>query len=140
MRALPTTDALPGAKSVVCETVRAWGLSDRLLQDAITVTGELIANAVTHACTPLELRLDCSPGRLRIEVADRDPRDPLLHTPGVGEAGHRGLVIVDALCARWGTRPERGGKSVWGELDTTVDGSGRPLPVEPPCPGEEPPR
>lgn len=112
----PTADAVTQARGVVHETVCAWGLPD-CLQPAVAVTAELVANAVAHAATPLELRLYHHDGLLRVEVADRDPYPPRLTPPTLDEPRHRGLVIVDAFAVDWGTRTGTAGKTVWAELD-----------------------
>ncbi|WP_104783118.1 MULTISPECIES: ATP-binding protein [Streptomyces] len=89
------------------------------------VVGELAANAVRHGRVPgrdfgLRLALDRAADLLRIEIADaasakRLPTAaPSSHPEG--ESG-RGLLLVDALAARWGSAPRRPvGKTVWAEL------------------------
>ena len=49
----------------------------------------------------------------RVAVSDSSPHGPIKRdTPSGGEQG-RGLQIVEALSARWGWRPEDGGKVVF---------------------------
>ncbi|TLS47324.1 ATP-binding protein [Streptomyces montanus] len=94
-------------------------------ESAALVVGELAANAVTHGrvrgrCFRLTLAMD-APDTLRVEVADlRGDRRPQPRTgtaPAAldltAESG-RGLLVVDALAARWGTAPyPPSGKTVW---------------------------
>ncbi|MEU3376201.1 ATP-binding protein [Streptomyces caelestis] len=89
------------------------------------VVGELAANAVQHGRVPgrefgLRLALDPTAGLLRVEVADaasakRLPTAAPSSCPE-GESG-RGLLLVDVLAERWGSRPRSPvGKTVWAEL------------------------
>ncbi|MEV4561532.1 ATP-binding protein [Kitasatospora sp. NPDC049285] len=88
-------------------------------QDIVLVVAELVGNAKLHADGPVDLILDASPDRLRIEVSDtctdlpvpRSPRNPAL--PG----GH-GLFIVQQAVSRWGAQAHGAGKTVWAEFDT----------------------
>jgi hypothetical protein len=90
------------------------------------VTGELVANAVTHAGTMLNVRIRTRVGgAVRVEVTDRDGRPPLLFAPGRSDETHWGLVVVAALASRWGYEPLPTGKVVWAEVDFATD----PVPV-----------
>jgi anti-sigma regulatory factor (Ser/Thr protein kinase) len=85
-----------------------------LVQSAILLVDELVANAVLHAAGPVEVRARLDAARLHVEVADGSPQPPRLRDPDVGG---RGLRIVDALAAAWGVTPAEGdGKAVWFEL------------------------
>jgi anti-sigma regulatory factor (Ser/Thr protein kinase) len=80
--------------------------------DALVVVDELVANAVLHAGTEIELRFALQDDRLGIAVADRAPSRPSLGRPGeVAESG-RGLLLVDALARSWHVLPRRGGGKV----------------------------
>ncbi|MFJ6659647.1 ATP-binding protein [Streptomyces sp. NPDC091377] len=93
------------------------------------VVGELAANAVQHGRVPgrefaLRLTLDTAGGSVRVEVADaasakRLPTAAPTSYPE-GESG-RGLLLVDALAAHWGSTPRHPlGKTVWAELSLTA--------------------
>ncbi|MFD5747910.1 ATP-binding protein [Streptomyces sp. NPDC127033] len=43
--------------------------------------------------------------------------------PGDDDTGGRGLVIVDALCEKWGVRPRDPGKTVWAQLPIAHEAS-----------------
>ncbi|MCZ7415277.1 ATP-binding protein [Streptomyces sp. WMMC897] len=90
------------------------------------IVAELCANAVRHGRVPgrefhLRVELDPRAGLVRIEVADAHPALPpatAVH-PGPDEESGRGLLIVDALAARWGSEPRAPlGKTVWAEVCT----------------------
>jgi hypothetical protein len=56
--------------------------------------------------------------RLGIEVTNAgSPFDHVPRLPPVTDTGGRGLVLVDALAERWGTRHVDGSTTVWFELD-----------------------
>ena len=73
----------------------------------------------------LELRLETSNDRLRIEVHDADPHPPQPRTPAELDESGFGFVLVQALADRWGVRETASGKAVWAELSTEhVAGTG----------------
>jgi GAF domain-containing protein len=86
-----------------------------LLDEALLLVTELVTNAVVHAGTEIELRIETSPGGLRVEVVDRSPGSLPVIRPSPAEAreGGRGVFLLDAVANEWGTRHFSGGKSVW---------------------------
>ncbi|MFH9268556.1 ATP-binding protein [Streptomyces sp. NPDC017546] len=131
----------PEARHRVQEAMRAWGEpADRVEAAALIVT-ELVTNAVQHTSTRrIRCRLLRSADGVRICVWNRGrARIPAPATPGdsaglpVGGVpamgGHedddaldrlaedgRGLLLVDALAARWGTRAALAGRLVWADV------------------------
>ncbi|TPQ15651.1 ATP-binding protein [Streptomyces sporangiiformans] len=102
-----------------------WPHGCAVSESTALVVAELAANAVTHGHVQgrgfrLTLTAEAS-DTLRIEVADpRGDRRPLVRRTGspTDEAG-RGLLLVDALTARWGSEPwPPSGKVVWAEIPT----------------------
>jgi anti-sigma regulatory factor (Ser/Thr protein kinase) len=80
--------------------------------DALVVVDELVANAVLHAGTEVELRFALQDDRLGIAVADRAPARPSVGRPGESAESGRGLLLVDALARSWHVLPRRGGGKV----------------------------
>jgi anti-sigma regulatory factor (Ser/Thr protein kinase) len=80
------------------------------------VIWELITNAVIHGRPPADLDARLLEHTLRIEVADADPRPPMLVTEP-SSAGGYGLHIVQGVSARWGWKPLASGKVVWAEVN-----------------------
>ncbi|WP_436771268.1 SpoIIE family protein phosphatase [Yinghuangia sp. YIM S09857] len=111
----PTAKAAREARGFVRSVLAQWRLPG-LGEAACSVVTELVANAVEHARTPMELRLGHRPGRLVVQVADHDGRLPRRLSAAEGDERHRGLMIVAALAADWGVRPTDTGKVVWAEL------------------------
>ncbi|RAY16049.1 ATP-binding protein [Actinomadura craniellae] len=115
LRAAPKTEAVEYARRAATRAMRTWALLER--EEQVTaIVAELVANAVRHAGTTLELRLSHQDGRVRIEVRDRAARLPRLIVPGPMDEAHRGLLIVDEYAENWGAEPVPGGKVVWAEV------------------------
>jgi anti-sigma regulatory factor (Ser/Thr protein kinase) len=107
----------PGqARRMLVAALRRGGCDERLIQDAALVLTELAANAVLHACSPFSVSVSSGDSTLRIVVGDSRPLDSvragreLIPRPG------RGLGLIDAVSACWGTSGASGGKVVWAEL------------------------
>ncbi|MEO5875437.1 MAG: ATP-binding protein [Streptosporangiaceae bacterium] len=115
LRAAPKTESVEYARRLAARTMRTWSLLEA--EEPVTaIVAELVANAVRHAGTALELRLVHADGMIRIEVSDRDERLPILRVPQAEDEGGRGLYIVDRYSTAWGTTPAPGGKVVWAEI------------------------
>ncbi|MER7760299.1 ATP-binding protein [Streptomyces sp. NPDC097619] len=127
---LPRPVAKARAFTTRCLEDWAWpagpdGVDEDRVEDVVLLVAELVSNAMLHAGGPLELVLDASPARLRVEVSDGgstlpSPRRP--HEPSV--PGGHGLFIVEHASDRWGAERHELGKTVWAEFDT-VGGPGR---------------
>ena len=125
---LPPAGSSPSTARRIVESVVNAHRLDNVLDEALLLVTELVTNAVVHAGTDIDLRVDAGDKRLRVEVIDRTPG--LLHIdshlPSDQREGGRGLLLLDALAAEWGTRHFSWGKSVWFVLVTqeeTADGA-----------------
>ncbi|WP_346766192.1 ATP-binding protein [Streptomyces sp. A0592] len=120
---LPSTPR--GARAARALTVAQLAEQRHPFEDAAQVVAELAANAVTHGRVrgrDFRLALRLAPGpTLRIEVTDtrQEFGPPALCTAPDAEAeSGRGLVLVSALAARWGTTLGPAPlKTVWAEID-----------------------
>jgi hypothetical protein len=124
--ALPS--AVPCARARSREVLRAWGLG-ALAADAEVIIAELAANAITAVRGGVErdgrqsfvrtwMLGDLS--RLLILVWDPAPGPPVLREPGDDDEHGRGLLLVEALSARWRWYHPAlpyGGKVVWALLE-----------------------
>ncbi|CAM5303150.1 ATPase [Streptomyces avidinii] len=92
-------------------------------EDALLLVSEMVANACMHAGGPTSLLLRCTPERLRIEVTDRSPVQPVARPRADPSLpGGHGLLIVERLARQWGSEPVAGdGKCVWVEIDAPPD-------------------
>ncbi|MEU0969321.1 SpoIIE family protein phosphatase [Streptomyces sp. NPDC005917] len=97
--------------------LRSWAVTDDLMDAALLVVSELVTNALIHTDGPVRLDLTLVDHRLRIAVADASPRSPVKPSNIGWEAtGGRGILLVEAMSAAWGTVPVSGGKQVWADL------------------------
>jgi anti-sigma regulatory factor (Ser/Thr protein kinase) len=83
---------------------------------AVLLTSELVANAVLHAGTVLEVVVRVLPERLGIEVHDQGGGQPVRRRYSPTSGTGRGLVLVEELAHDWGTVLTEAGKFVWFEL------------------------
>jgi anti-sigma regulatory factor (Ser/Thr protein kinase) len=120
--------AVSAARRHVRETLWEWKL-DFLADDAELVVAELAANAVRETAAQagasgVTLRVLGGPSRLLILMRDGVLGPPVLPLvpPGTDAVSGRGLLLVEALAARWHWyHPPRpaGGKVVWALLERT---------------------
>ncbi|MGW2564209.1 SpoIIE family protein phosphatase [Streptomyces sp. NPDC001514] len=109
-------NAVQHARRFTARTLRSWDVVEEL-DVALLVVSELVTNAVAHTQGEVRLDLTLSADRLRIAVNDTSPRSPVKPTDVDWEAtGGRGLLIVEATTASWGSVPLSGGKQVWAEI------------------------
>ncbi|GGN63310.1 hypothetical protein GCM10011579_031480 [Streptomyces albiflavescens] len=109
-------EAVRHARRFTRRTLRTWDVSENL--DAVLlVVSELVTNALVHTDGQVRLDLTLINHRLRVSVADNSPRSPIKPTSIGWEAtGGRGILLVEAMSAAWGTVPVSGGKQVWSEV------------------------
>jgi anti-sigma regulatory factor (Ser/Thr protein kinase) len=78
------------------------------------MVSELATNALRHAETSFSVRVDQTPGSVRVEVADGGDGRPAVQSPAPSEPSGRGLRIVESLSDAWGVTAASGtGKTVW---------------------------
>ncbi|WP_326701117.1 ATP-binding protein [Streptomyces sp. NBC_01754] len=105
------------ARRLVCAASTAWGLESAAENGALVVS-ELVANAVQHARRE-SIRVvveRAAHDTVRVAVADLSRARPVEREVGDDEEGGRGLRLVAALAADWGTDERRWGKIVWADL------------------------
>lgn len=135
MTFLNSSASVPVIRALVRKVADAWGYERELIDDAELVAAELTANAVLHGrprgCDRLDVRLKPGQKRLRIEVADCGSSLPNQKVAGSASETGRGLLLVEAVCRRWGVvREIPKGKTVWAELVADAEGAGQSqLPI-----------
>jgi len=116
--------ATGAARRFLRQHLQAWDVPDDAVDDAQLCLSELVTNAVVHAGTASELRVVLDGGVLTVTVRDlggsgrqaagepqpSDDFDPL-------RVYGRGLQLVDALSARWGSERDAVGTTVWFALE-----------------------
>ncbi|MBK3381029.1 MULTISPECIES: ATP-binding protein [Streptomyces] len=106
------------ARRLLRTACAVWGL-DALAEDGALIVSELVANAVQHARRESIRVVIDRPGaaRVRVGVADLSRARPVQREADDSEEGGRGLRLVAALAADWGTDERRWGKIVWADLE-----------------------
>jgi hypothetical protein len=112
---MPHATSAGTARQFVDETLRARG-ADRLLEDAVLLSNELVANAVLRTQRPLALTLLLEDGRLRVAVADAGPKPSRQEEKDRWGEEAQWLELVNALATSWGIDRHFGGKVIWFEL------------------------
>jgi anti-anti-sigma regulatory factor/anti-sigma regulatory factor (Ser/Thr protein kinase) len=121
LRLAPTPTAPSAARRFVRDVCDYWQPAlpgEDVADQAVLLAGELVANAVTHARTEIDLRVELRGELLHISVHDGSPR--LLHLVPAGRAGKggHGLRLVEEVAKAWGVNHHQdGGKVVWCTLD-----------------------
>ena len=87
-----------------------------VLDRVLLCTSELVTNAVEHAGTTTDVRLEQDEECVRIEVDDLSEQLPTMRRPDAMSVRGRGMLIVDRCSDRWGVDTHPGGKTVWCEL------------------------
>ncbi|MFF6979790.1 SpoIIE family protein phosphatase [Streptomyces sp. NPDC008343] len=109
--------AVGHARRFTRRTLRAWGVPPQDMDAVLLVVSELVTNALVHTDGRVRLDLTFVNRRLRVAVADSSPRTPVKPAGISWEAtGGRGILLVEAMAATWGTVPVSGGKQVWSEI------------------------
>lgn len=109
--------AVGHARRFTRRTLRSWNVPADAQDAVLLIVSELVTNALVHTDGRVRLDLTLVNHRLRVAVADASPRTPVKPTSIGWEAtGGRGILLVEAMSAAWGTVPVSGGKQVWSEV------------------------
>ena len=112
------------ARRLCADACADWSL-DPVIHDCSLMVSELVTNAVVHGGGSIALELQHHDGCLRVSVIDAAPLGtgtfrptgrPAGRSAGDEEESGRGLAIVAALAARWGSQPGSDRTRVWFEL------------------------
>jgi anti-sigma regulatory factor (Ser/Thr protein kinase) len=113
-----TTASVPGARQFVAESLSA--LEPEVGEMAALLVSELATNAVVHATSDFAVTVlyPTPTGRVRVEVVDGVPGEPVPLQPPPTAPHGRGLLLVASLADEWGVQEAdaQAGKTVWFEL------------------------
>ncbi|MDQ4070363.1 MAG: ATP-binding protein, partial [Actinomycetota bacterium] len=117
LRLQPEAAQIGEVRRLLRRLLASWRL-DALLEegDVELLATETATNAMRHAGTEATVIVRYLGDRVRVEVGDGSSALPQVRTPGLEEAGGRGLSLVETLSSRWGVTPALGGKRVWFEV------------------------
>ncbi|WP_421118639.1 ATP-binding protein [Aquihabitans daechungensis] len=113
---VPVISEVTRTRRAASEHLRSHQVPDRQLEDTMLLLSELVTNAVHHGAEPLELRVDATDHRIRVEVDDASVEPPVLRPNDPRRLGGMGMRIVNDLADAWGSRPSSSGKTVWFEV------------------------
>ncbi|MBP5939383.1 ATP-binding protein [Streptomyces acidiscabies] len=104
-------------RRAVAKQLSQWGMPAAVDEAELLVT-ELVTNVVKHVGEGVAATLVLESGgeRLRVEIHDRSNAVPVLRGAGCDEECGRGLHLLGALAADWGTALTAVGKAVWCEI------------------------
>jgi anti-sigma regulatory factor (Ser/Thr protein kinase) len=112
------------ARRFVRMAARSWRLPPDTADILETITGELAANALEHTDShSIAVTLSHTADTATVSVTDegRGAQVFVPNEPGPEREHGRGLLITDALAARWGQRQTRSGLTVWAEIDHKIN-------------------
>ncbi|MFF3242493.1 ATP-binding protein [Streptomyces sp. NPDC002870] len=116
------TSSCGKARRQVSGQLKEWKLS-HVADDLVLIVSELVGNAIVHGAGPvrvaLRLRSRDDITHIRLEVGDRglgwDGARPAEESDEEQTCG-RGLWLIEALSARWGSLRHTRGQTVWAEV------------------------
>ena len=111
------TAAVREARAFTTGQLEAWELGDQVTSAAELLVSEMVTNALVHAEGPAHLELHRTGAGVRVCVTDQVAHEPTVEAPDPDTDHGRGLLLVEALAARWGVRPSGAGKTVWAEIE-----------------------
>ena len=109
--------ATRSARALVRDLCATASIGPQAVETAVLLVTELVSNAIQHGGGSALVDADVDRTRLRVAVADSDPRLPTAALAAIDAERGRGLLLVEALSSRWGATPRDDGKVVWFELD-----------------------
>ena len=109
----PNASSLGEGRRFVAQTLRGWNVDEETIEPVMLVANELVANAIVHAHSSPVLSLESSGSDLLLRVADDAGDLTVARRAEPADDGGRGLILVEALCDRWGVDASDSGKTVW---------------------------
>jgi anti-sigma regulatory factor (Ser/Thr protein kinase) len=111
---------VPQVRRFTRSTLDRWELSDAA-NDTELIISELLTNAITatarmKSSARIGLLMTADPGQLLLLVWDASPEPPVRQDHDHDAPAGRGLQIIEALGARWGSCADSHGKVVWAAL------------------------
>jgi PAS domain S-box-containing protein len=126
----PVPESAREAREAVQEAVRDAGCVEHV-ETATLLTSEVVTNAIVHAGTAIELRVQADRSGVRVSVGDESNAVPTQRHYGRTSTTGRGMAMVELLATNHGmVSTSAGGKTVWFELGTP--------PADSPVEGREP--
>ena len=118
---VPADPRAPGSARRALSELRP-ALGDEVVDPAALLLSELVTNSVRHASLDrddlIDVRIEATPGQVRVEVAD--PGSGFTWQPGhardEASEGGFGMLLLRDLASRWGVEPGVPTR-VWFQID-----------------------
>ncbi len=114
-----TPESVREGRRFVRDQLLARGAGD-VLDDATLVAAELLANARQHGFAPVTVSVSGGAGCVRVGVRDASARTPVRPNVSTSNMTGRGVLLVEALSARWGVSVDERGKVVWADFGVSA--------------------
>jgi anti-anti-sigma regulatory factor len=111
----PVFGAARQARDVITDACLRWDEPD-LVAPATVVVSELVTNASVHADTTMTLHAQLRQCHLHLAVVDGSRHHAVRRQASADRPGGRGMNLVDAFSAAWGSTLLPTGKVVWSAL------------------------
>jgi hypothetical protein len=107
-------------REVLQRLLRSWRLEGRTDEDTLVLlTSEVGANAILHTGSDAVAVVSYLGPVVQVAVLDDSSLLPSLRAAGEADMSGRGIALVEALAAKWGTHATPAGKVVWFEMAVT---------------------
>jgi anti-sigma regulatory factor (Ser/Thr protein kinase) len=94
-----------------------------VLDDALLLVTEMVANAVMHGAPPLSIAVECDKRTVEVRVRDGSAVRPKQRRVTAEDEDGRGLLLVSSVADSWGVDAlASGGKEVWVRLRKPASG------------------
>jgi anti-sigma regulatory factor (Ser/Thr protein kinase) len=119
-----TPDAARQARALIGDLL---GDDHPTVDDAALIVSEMVSNAIAHSQSgqpggtlSIAVEMAPQPGDVRIQVRDfGDLEAPVLTTASPDSEHGRGLAIITALAAEWGSETSHAGHATWCRLSSS---------------------
>lgn len=112
---LPEPRSVPVVRQFVRGVLQAVQAKE-CLERVEVVVSELVANALRHAGTQIEVDVLDKGEEIWVRVSDQGAGTPRRLQPGPTDLSGRGLMLVEKIAQRWGVQEEKQGKTVWAKV------------------------
>ena len=112
----PEAAVSPQIRRSLRSLLTAWGIAESVVDDAVLVVEELVANVVDHGRTRFRLVVRLTGRVLRLAVRDSGAGLPQLRPFDPYASRGRGLQVIGSVAERWGCERHERGKTVWADL------------------------
>ena len=111
----PDTDSPRRARRFLKDALQGGAPAD-VVDVAVLLVSEVVTNAVLHARSEVRVAISWNAHRVRVEVCDHSPAQPVPRHFAPDAGTGRGMLLIEELADAWGMSPTSDGKLVWFEV------------------------